>query len=36
MDGLNVTGDQVYAAMADPDGLKNRKPILKKKKTKGT
>ena len=36
--GLNVTRDQVYAAMTDvdPDGLENRKPIPKKKKTKGT
>ena len=36
--GLNVTRDQVYAAMTDvdPEGLENRKPILKKKKTKST
>ena len=36
--GFNVTGIQVYAAMTDvdPDGLENRKPILKKKKTKST
>ena len=36
--GLNVTRDQVYATMTDvdPEGLKNRKPILKKKKTKST
>ena len=36
--GLNVTRDQAYAAMIDVDsaGLENRKPILKKKKTKGT
>ena len=36
--GLNVTRDQVYAAMTDvdPEGLENRKPILKKKKMKGT
>ena len=36
--GLNVTRDQVYSAMADvdPDGFENRKPILKKKKSKGT
>ena len=36
--GLNVTKDQVYSAMADvdPDGFENRKPILKKKKSKGT
>ena len=35
--GLNVTSDQVYAAMTDVDldELENRKPILKKKKTKG-
>ena len=28
---FNVTRDQVYAAVTDvdPDGLKNRKPILK-------
>ena len=34
--GLNVTRDQVYAAMTDvhPEGLENRKHILKKKKTK--
>ena len=36
--GLNVTRDQVYSAMTDlhPEGLENRKPILKKKKTKST
>ena len=36
--GLNITRDQVYAAMTDvdPEGLENRKPILKKKKTKST
>ena len=36
--GLNVTRDQVYAAMSDvdPDELENRKPILTRKKTKGT
>ena len=36
--GLNVTTDQVYAAMTDvhPDRLENRKCILKKNKTKGT
>ena len=36
--GLNVTRDQVYAAMTDvdPEGLENRKPILKKKKMKST
>ena len=36
--GLNVTRDQVYAAMTDvhPEGLENRKPMLKKKKTKST
>ena len=36
--GLNVTRDQVYAAMTDvdPEGLENRKLILKKKKTKST
>ena len=36
--GLNATRDQVYAAMtdADPEGLENRKPILKEKKTKST
>ena len=36
--GLNITGDQVYATLTDvdPDGLENRKPILKKKKTKST
>ena len=36
--GLNVTRDQVYAAMTDvdPEGLENRKPILKKKKMKIT
>ena len=36
--GLNVTRDQIYAAMTDvhPDGLKNRKTILKKKKRKNT
>ena len=36
--GLNVTRDQVYAAITDvdPDGLENRKPILKKKKKKST
>ena len=35
---LNVTRDQVYAAMINlhPEGLENRKPILKKKKTKST
>ena len=35
--GLNVTRDQIYAAMSDvdPDGLKNRKPIFRRKKTKG-
>ena len=35
---LNVTGGQAYAAMTDVDleGLENRKPILKKKKTKNT
>ena len=29
--GLNVTRDQAYAAMTDvdPDGIENRKPILK-------
>ena len=34
--GLYVTRDQVYAAMpdVDPEGLENRKPILKKKKMK--
>ena len=34
--GLNVTRDQVYAAMTDvdPEGLENRKPILNKKKMK--
>ena len=32
--GLNVTRDQVYSAMTE--GLENRKPILKKKKTKST
>ena len=32
--GLNVTSDQIYAAMTDvyPDGLENRKPILTRKK----
>ena len=36
--GLNVTRDQAYAAMTDvdSDGLENRKPIFKKKKTKST
>ena len=36
--GLNVTRDQVYLAMTDvnPEGLENRKPILKKKKTRST
>ena len=36
--GLNVTRDLVYSAMKDvhPEGLENRKPILKKKKTKST
>ena len=36
--GLNVTRDQVYAAMTDvdPEGLEKRKPILKKKKPKST
>ena len=36
--GLNVTRDQLYAAMTDvhPEELENRKPILKKKKTKST
>ena len=36
--GLNVTRDQVYAAMTDVDskGLEKRKPILKKKKMKST
>ena len=36
--GLNVTRDQVYAAMTDvhPEGLENRKPMLKKKKAKST
>ena len=36
--GLNVTRDQVYVAMTDGyrEGLENRKPILKKKKTKST
>ena len=36
--GLNATRDQVYAAMtdADPEGLENRNPILKEKKTKST
>ena len=36
--GLNVTRDQVYAAMTyvHPEGLENRKPMLKKKKTKIT
>ena len=36
--GLNVTRDQVYAATADvhSEGLENRMPILKKKKTKST
>lgn len=36
--GLNVTMDQLYATMidVDPDELENRKPILKKKKAKGT
>ena len=35
---LNATKDQTYAAMTDidPEGLENRKPILKKKKTKST
>ena len=35
---LNVTRGQAYAAMTDVDleGLENRKPILKKKKTKST
>ena len=34
--GLNVTKDQVYAVMTDVDteGLENRKPMFKKKKTK--
>ena len=34
--GLNVTKDQVYAVMTDvdTDGLENRKPMFKKKKTK--
>ena len=38
MHSLNVTRDQVYAAMTDvhPEELENRKPILKKKKTKST
>ena len=38
MHGLNVTRDQVYAAMTDvdPEGLENRKPILKKKNMKST
>ena len=36
--GLNVARDQVQAVMTDvhPEGLENRKPILKKKKTKNT
>ena len=36
--GLNVTRDQIYSVMTDvhPEGLENRKPILKKKKTKST
>ena len=36
--GLNVTRDQVYAAITDvdPDGLENRKPILQKNKKKST
>ena len=36
--GLNVTRDQVWAVMTDvhPEGLENRKPTLKKKKTKST
>ena len=36
--GLNVTMDQVYAVMTHiyPEDLENRKPILKKKKTKST
>ena len=36
--GLNVTRDLVYSATKDvhPEGLENRKPILKKKKTKCT
>ena len=36
--GLNVTRDQVYLAMTNvnPEGLENRKPILKKKKTRST
>ena len=38
MHGLNVTRDQVYAAMTDvhPEGLENRKTILKIKKIKST
>ena len=38
MHGLNVTMDQVYAVMTDihTEDLENRKPILKKKKTKST
>ena len=35
MHGLNVTRNQVYAAIGDvdPEGLENRKPILKTKST---